>query len=118
VRALRLDVDGVDAGARRHEEAVPLRATKADVGADLGQKDLADALAVLAGEDVDTVVARTDPAGARPDVAVDVAARMPSAKPPFTEPSAILRFIEVNSRPFFSVRPSTSQTLMLFGAFS
>ena len=36
-----------------------------------GQQDLADARAVR-GEDVHAVVAVADPAGARPDVAVDV----------------------------------------------
>ena len=74
MRAARLDVDGVEARARRHEEPVALRAAEADVGADLRQQNLADALAVLAGENVHPVVARADPAGARPEVALGVAA--------------------------------------------
>ena len=47
VCAARLDVDGVEARARRHEEPVALRAAEADVGADLRQQNLADALAAL-----------------------------------------------------------------------
>src|SRR5215218_3137830 len=73
MRAPRLHGHHVKRLARRHEELVPPCAAEADVGADLRQADLANALAV-GREDVDAVVAVAHPAGADPDVALLVAA--------------------------------------------
>ena len=73
MRALGLHVDRVKRLAAGHEQAVALGAAEADVGADFRQHDLADAVAVRR-EDMDAVVAVADPAGAGPDIAVDVAA--------------------------------------------
>src|SRR6185503_7989815 len=73
VRASRLDIDRIERLARSHEQAVALRSAKADVRANLGQADLADPCAVRR-EDVHAIVAVADPAGARPHVAVLVAA--------------------------------------------
>ena len=73
MRSLRLDVDGVERLAGGHEQPVALGPAEAEVGADLRQQDQADARAVRA-EDVHAVVAVADPAGADPDVAVDVGA--------------------------------------------
>ena len=113
VRTLRFDVDGVQRLAAGHEQAVALGAAEADVAADLRQQDLADARAVR-GEDVDAVVAVADPAGAGPDVAVDVGA---DAVGEAGLLAAFSSSIEANSRPLASFVPSTtSQTLMFFGA--
>src|SRR5674476_841256 len=46
MRALRLDIDGIERLARRHEQPVSLLAAEAEVGAGLGQTNLADAVAV------------------------------------------------------------------------
>ena len=99
--------------AAGHEEAVALRAAEADVAADLGQTDLADAFAV-GRENVDAVVAVADPAGAGPDVAVDVGANAVGQ-------AHFVMAIELHRdelAPFVSRLASvTSQTLMFFGAF-
>src|SRR5438093_12634340 len=44
-RTLGLDIDGIDRGAARHEQPVPLLAAEAQIGAGLRQVDLADQLA-------------------------------------------------------------------------
>src|SRR5215813_15202392 len=44
--ALRLDVEGVDRLARRHEQAIALLAAEAKVGTALGQQNAADQCAV------------------------------------------------------------------------
>src|SRR5215510_15057543 len=67
VRALRLDVDGVERLARGHEQPVAARPAEADVGARLRQANHADPRAV--GSDHLNAWPR-----ASPDVAVDVAA--------------------------------------------
>src|SRR5436190_5844281 len=67
VGALRLDVDGVERFARRHEQPVAARAAEADVGAGFRQPDQADGRAV--GSDYLHARAR-----AAPDVAVHVGA--------------------------------------------
>src|ERR1700686_5867952 len=71
MRALRLDIDRVQRLARRHEQAVSLLAAEGEIGAGLGQQDLADARAIRC-EHLDAVIARADPAGADPAVAVDI----------------------------------------------
>ena len=63
--AAGVDVVGEDRGGGADEEAVPLAPTEADVGADLGDEDLAEEGAVR-GEAVDAV------AGRAPDVAAGV----------------------------------------------
>src|ERR1035438_6898345 len=63
---------GVQRLAGRHVEAVALGTAEAEVGADLGQQDHADALA-LRRKDVYAIVACAA-AGSRPDVAVDIGA--------------------------------------------
>src|SRR5262245_54208143 len=73
VRAARLHIDRVERLAAGHEESVALAPAEAYVGADLGQADLTDANAV-GRKDVHAVIAVADPAGARPDIAVLVAA--------------------------------------------
>src|SRR6185436_8822646 len=67
VGALRLDVDGVERFARRHEQPVAARAAEADVGAGFRQPDHSDGRAVWR----DHLYAR---ARAAPDVAVHVRA--------------------------------------------
>src|SRR5437879_1257463 len=73
VRAARLDIDRIERLARGHEQTVALGAAEAHVRADFRQQDLANARAIRR-EDMDAVVAVADPAGARPDVAVLIAA--------------------------------------------
>src|SRR4051812_32526603 len=73
MRPLRLSVDSIQRAARRHEKPVPPRAAEADISANFREEDLPDALAG-GGEDVDAVVAFTDPAHAGPNVAIAVAA--------------------------------------------
>src|SRR5258708_24566694 len=60
VRASGFHVDRVERLGGGHEQAIALRPAKADVGADLGQQDHADALA-LRIEDVHAVVSRSHP---------------------------------------------------------
>src|SRR5258706_14668962 len=72
--ALRVDVERVHRGARRHEQAVAVEAAEADVGAALRQVDAADQLR-LAVEDVDAVERVRAHAPAHPEVAVDVGAK-------------------------------------------
>lgn len=69
-----LYIDGVEGLAAGHEQAIASRAAKADVAADLGEEDLADAFA-FGIEDMDAVVAIADlgPSGAGPHIAVGVA---------------------------------------------
>src|SRR5664279_442029 len=55
MRALGLDIDRVQRLARRHEQAVALLAAEAEIGAGLGQADLADARAVGC-EDLDAII--------------------------------------------------------------
>src|SRR6266849_3148573 len=71
MRALRLDIDGIERLAGRHEQAVSFLAAEADIGAGLGQTDLTDARAI-GREHLDAIVAVADPTGADPDVAIDV----------------------------------------------
>src|SRR4030095_5510495 len=73
VRSRRLYIYRIERLAGGHEQAVALRAAEADVGADLRQQDHADAGPVRR-EHMDAVVARAHPAGADPDVPLDVRA--------------------------------------------
>src|SRR2546428_9965319 len=72
-RALGLDIDGIDRGAARHEQPVPLLAAEAQIGAGLRQVDLADQ---LAGRRVTAhaVLLGIGPAHAAPDIAVAIGA--------------------------------------------
>src|SRR5258707_2208719 len=70
---LGLDIGRVDRGARRHEQAVALLAAEAQVGAGLGQMDLADEIAVRRVA-AHAVLLGVRPAHAAPDIAVDVGA--------------------------------------------
>src|SRR5438105_13766021 len=72
MRALRLHIDRIERLARGHEQAVALPAAEADIGAGLGQQDLSDARAVVWCEHLHAVIARTNPAGADPDIALGV----------------------------------------------
>src|SRR5262245_53149420 len=69
--ALRIDVERIERMARRHEQAVAAQPAEANIGAALGQRDLADALA-LGVEDHHPIVALTH-APAAPQVAIDIA---------------------------------------------
>src|SRR5207344_741867 len=71
--ALRVDVERIHRGARRHEEPVAVQAAEAHVGAALGQIDAPDELG-FAVEDVDAVERLAPHAPAHPQVAVDVEA--------------------------------------------
>src|SRR5258708_20656150 len=71
MRALCLHIDRIERVARRHEQAVALLAAETDIGAGLGQQDLADPGAVRR-KDLNPVIARADPAGADPDVTLCV----------------------------------------------
>src|ERR1700682_2419400 len=71
MRALRLHIDRIQRLARRHEQAVALLAAEADIGAGLGQQDLADPGAVRR-EDLDPVITRADPSRADPDIALGI----------------------------------------------
>ena len=74
MRALAVHVDGIDRLTGRHEQAISLRSAEADVATYFRQKNLAYASSVFARENMNAVVAFTDPARTGPDVAVDVAA--------------------------------------------
>src|SRR5258708_2852009 len=65
------DRDGIERLARGHEQAVALLAAEGEIGAGLGQEDLADPLAIRR-EDLHAVIAGSHPARADPDIAVDV----------------------------------------------
>src|SRR5262245_30279901 len=71
-RALRLDVDRVDRLARGHEQAIPLAAAEAEVGASLGQQDPADQRAVRRKHRDAIMALAAREAG--PDIALGVAA--------------------------------------------
>src|SRR5271170_4751033 len=71
-RALGVHIQRIERVAGRHEQAVALDAAEAEVGAALGERDLADPLAVRI-EHHDAVERRRG-APAAPQVAVDVAA--------------------------------------------
>src|SRR3981081_1748667 len=71
MRALGLDIDRIQRLAGRHEQAVALLAAEADIGAGLGQQNLADPGAIRR-EHLDAVIAWADPARADPDVAFGV----------------------------------------------
>src|SRR5437762_7286079 len=70
VSAAGSDEDGVQRLTGGHEEPVALGPAEAEVGADLREKDHADAVS-LGREDVNAIVARTT-IGRGPDVSVDV----------------------------------------------
>src|SRR5712672_150952 len=72
-RTLRIYVERIHGGARRHEEPVAVQPAEAQVGAALGQLDAPDELG-LAVEDVDAVERLAAHAPAHPQVAVDVEA--------------------------------------------
>src|SRR5471032_2791386 len=69
--ALCIHIEGVERVTGRHEQAVAVTAAEADVGAALGQVDMADRLA-LGTEDTNAVefVAAHSPAA--PQIAVDI----------------------------------------------
>src|SRR6266852_5610050 len=71
-RALGADVQRIERVARRHEQAIALDAAEAEVGGALGERDLADPLAV--GIEHHDAVERWRGAPAAPQIAVDVAA--------------------------------------------
>jgi hypothetical protein len=71
--ALSVDVDRVERLACGHEEAVFLRATETEIGANFRKMDFADERAV-GREDVHAVETRSRPTGTSPDIAVDIAA--------------------------------------------
>src|SRR6266404_447316 len=71
MRALNFHVHRVKRLAGSHEQAISFRATEADVAASLRQQDLPYSLSVPR-EDENTVVARADPTGASPDVAIHI----------------------------------------------
>ena len=73
MRALRLDVHGVERLAGGHEQAVAFLTAETDVGADFRQQDHPDALA-FGRKNVHAVVAVARPARRGPEVAIDVAA--------------------------------------------
>src|SRR6266568_5155345 len=72
-RALGLHVDGIDRGAARHEQPVPLLAAEAQVRTGLRQVDLADQLAARRVA-AHAVLLGIGPTHAAPDIAVDVGA--------------------------------------------
>jgi len=90
-----VDVDGVDAGAGGHEEAIAFAASEADIGADFGEVDLADTVSV-GGEDVNTVITVADPTGTGPDIAVGVATDAVSI-------SRVVKSVEFHGGKFFAV---------------
>jgi hypothetical protein len=69
--ALRVDVERIERGARRHEQAVAVHAAETKIGAALGQVDATDQLAGRI-EYVHAIEARFAHAPAAPQVAVDV----------------------------------------------
>src|ERR1700733_5079984 len=71
MRALGLDIDSIQRLAGRHEQAVSLFATKAEIGAGLGQTNLRDTLAIRC-KNLDAVIAVADPARADPDIAFGI----------------------------------------------
>src|SRR5436305_11045568 len=73
MRAARPHVHRVQRLAGHHEQPVSARAAEADVGANLRQPDLADALAG-GREDVDAVIPGSAASGAGPDIAVLIGA--------------------------------------------
>src|SRR5947208_6259880 len=71
-RPLRVDIERIERMARRHEQAVAAQSAETKIGAALGQRDLADPLALRA-EDHHAVLSLTH-APAAPQVAIDIAA--------------------------------------------
>src|SRR5258708_27298632 len=67
MRARRLDIDGIERLARRHEQAVALLFAGGGIGGGLGQKGLADGLAI-GGADLHAVIAGSHPARPHPDI--------------------------------------------------
>ena|SRR6266481_1555756 len=108
MRALRLDIDGIERLAGRHEQAVSFLAAEADIGAGLGQTDLTDARAI-GREHLDAIVAVADPTGADPDVAIDVDPH-PSGNPDL--PSSVMS-ISVRGLESLSLLRSYCQTMFL-----
>ena len=66
-------VDGIHALACGHEEAIALATSKADIGADFREVDLADSITIRC-KDMDTVIACTNPSCTGPDVTVEIGA--------------------------------------------
>lgn len=73
MRTFCIDIERVERLAGDHEEAVPFFSAETQIGADFGQRDHADALAIRR-EDMDAVVARAGPASSGPNVAINVSA--------------------------------------------
>src|SRR6516162_5552562 len=73
MRALCLHVQGVERLAGGHEETVAFGAAEADISADFREQNLADACAVRR-KDMHAVVSLADPAGADPDISINVGA--------------------------------------------
>ena len=71
--ALRFEVYRIERLTTSDKEPIFHRSTKAEIGSGLRQMDFANEVAV-GGETVDPVVAGAGPAGARPQIAVDIAA--------------------------------------------
>ena len=64
MRSLSFHVQGINGLACGHEQTVALDPSKAEIGTNLGQEDLADALAFLWLENMYPVKAMTSPTGA------------------------------------------------------
>src|SRR5438445_6559001 len=73
MRPLGLHIHRIEGLTPSHEQAVALAPAKAQVGADLGQHDLTNAVAI-GGKDVHPVKTLTAPASGGPDIPVDVSA--------------------------------------------
>src|ERR1700710_1509944 len=71
MRALGLDIDRIKRLAGGHEQPIALLAAEADIGAGLGQADLADPCAVRC-EHLAAVIPSAAPAGPDPYIVVDI----------------------------------------------
>ena len=117
----RVEIHGIERLAGGHEQAVALGPAEADVGADLGKQDQADADAV-GGKDVHAVIAGADPAGGGVEVALDVDADAVGEAGRTRRPCMSI-FIETNSRPLVEldavddvVRPDVARGFRVVGS--
>jgi hypothetical protein len=88
----RLHVHRIEGLARRHEQAIALGPTEAEIGADLWQMHLAYTGAI-GREDMYAVIAGAHPAHAGPDVAVILAQERGAIGDNFTEVLRSCRFM-------------------------
>jgi len=72
MRALGIDIDGIDRLTGRYKEAIASRTAKGEVCNSFGDQDQADPFRIIGSVHVNAIVARSIPAGGSPNVAVHI----------------------------------------------